>query len=100
MTATLNCNSYWFCYFSSSVIDFGGEQNGTFCDNHGDTQFRGLSTKSSVQGAQKEKYLTEWKWYWKEKDGFWKEYADGVNLRLIDSKLNFFIWLTLSIAKV
>ena len=44
---------------------------------------RRLSTKSSVLAKPGEKDLTEWKWYWKEKDDDWHEYKFDVSCFII-----------------
>ena len=44
---------------------------------------RRLSTKSSVLAKPGEKDLTEWKWYWKEKDDDWREYKLDVSCFII-----------------
>ena len=64
--------------FRSDSIEFQCECDGIFRNWTTITEFRRLSTKSSIFGKQGDNYLTEWKWYWKEKENDWREYTTGV----------------------
>lgn len=64
--------------FRSDSIEFQYECDGIFRNSTAITEFRRLSTKSSILGKQGDNHLTEWKWYWKEKENDWREYTTGV----------------------
>ena len=64
--------------FRSDSVEFQCECDGIFRNRTAITEFRRLSTKSSILGKQGDNYLTEWKWYWKEKENDWREYTTGV----------------------
>lgn len=64
--------------FRSDSIEFQSEYDGIFRNRTAITEFRRLSTKSSILGKQGDNHLTEWKWYWKEKENDWREYTTGV----------------------
>ena len=70
----------FFTFVSRSYrISFVENGNGIFSCSICDMEFRRLSTKSSVLGETNENNLTEWKWYWKEKDNCWHEYTIWVS---------------------
>ena len=70
---------------SGAEINFKEEKNGIFAINAGTKDIRRLSTKSSVLARPGEKDLTEWKWYWKEKDGDWREYESYVSYFIVNT---------------
>lgn len=62
-------------------------KDGNFwCLNGDSTEFRRLSTKSSVKGNG-EHGLTYWKWYWQRSKDEWVEYEQWVG----KSKLSSFL---------
>ena len=72
---------------SGNDMKFEEEKNGIFSINASNKDIRRLSTKSSVLARPGEKDLTEWKWYWKEKDGDWREYKSDVSYFSINTFL-------------
>ena len=68
-------------------------KDGNFwCLNGDSTEFRMLSTKSSVKGNG-EHGVTYWKWYWQNSKDEWVEYQDWVcNLSYLVSFMEYHLW--------